>query len=45
MDLIDKLKIAGGDQASDESLFSLDKFLKDAPDDADLAQNATSENP
>lgn len=45
MNLIDKLKIAGGDQASDESLFSLDKFLGEAEDDADLARDATSENP
>ena len=45
MDLIDKLKIAGGDQASDESLFNLDKYLGEAEDDADLARDATSENP
>lgn len=45
MDLIDKLKIAGGDQASDESLFNLDKYLGQAPDDAELARDATSENP
>ena len=45
MDLIDKLKIAGGDQASDESLFNLDKYLGETADDADLARDATSENP
>ncbi len=45
MDLIDKLKIAGGDRASDESLFTLDKTLGETPDDAELARNATSENP
>ena len=45
MDLIDKLKIAGGDRATDESLFNLDKDLGNAPDDAELARNATSENP
>ena len=45
MDLIDKLKIAGGDRATDESLFNLDKDLEKAPDDAELARNATSENP
>ncbi|WP_027375787.1 ferritin [Kaistella palustris] len=45
MDLIDKLKIAGGDQATDESLFNLDKDLGEAEDDAELARNATSENP
>ncbi|UOE39761.1 ferritin [Chryseobacterium suipulveris] len=45
MDLIDKLKIAGGDQATDESLFTLDKTLESAPDDAEDARNATAENP
>ena len=45
MDLIDKLKIAGGEKASDESLFNLDKTLGETPDDAELARNATSENP
>lgn len=45
MDLIDKLKIAGGEKATDESLFNLDKELGSAPDDADLARDATSENP
>ncbi|SKB73003.1 ferritin [Soonwooa buanensis] len=45
MDLIDKLKIAGGDQASDESLFNLDKTLGSMPDEAELARNATAENP
>lgn len=45
MDLIDKLKIAGGDKASDESLFTLDKTLGETPDDADLARDATSDNP
>ncbi|KIC62682.1 ferritin [Chryseobacterium taiwanense] len=45
MDLIDKLKIAGGDQASDESLFTLDKTLAEMPDEAKLAQTATGENP
>ena len=45
MDLIDKLKIAGGDQATDESLFNLDKYLGETTDDAELARDATSENP
>lgn len=45
MDLIDKLKIAGGDRATDESLLYLDKELGTSPDDADLARDATSENP
>ncbi len=45
MNLIDKLKIAGGDRATDESLFMLDKDLALSPDDADMAQDATSEQP
>jgi ferritin len=45
LELIDKLKIAGGDQASDESLFSLDKALGEAPDEVSLAREATANNP
>ena len=45
MDLLDKIKIAGGENASDHSLYSLDKDLKTEPDDAKLAQDATEENP
>lgn len=45
MDLIDKLKIAGGDRATDESLFNLDKDLGASADDAELARDANSENP
>lgn len=45
MDLIDKLKIAGGDRATDESLLYLDSELATEPDDAELARDATSENP
>lgn len=43
--LIDKLKIAGGDRASDESLFTLDKTLQETPGDVPLAQEATGVNP
>ena len=45
MDLIDKLKIAGGDQATDESLFTLDKTLQEMPDEAGDARNATGDHP
>lgn len=45
LELIDKLKIAGGDKASDESLFTLDKSLEAAADDVSLPQDATAENP
>lgn len=45
LDLIDKLKISGGDRASDESLFSLDKELGEMPDSETLAREANTENP
>lgn len=45
LNLIDKLKIAGGDRASDESLFELDKYLEKAPDEVPLARTATADNP
>lgn len=45
MDLLDKLKIAGGPKASDESLFQLDKYLGKAPDDAPLARHSSMDQP
>ena len=45
MDLLDKLKIAGGPKASNESLLYLDSKLGDHPDDADLARDASVEKP
>lgn len=45
MNIIDKLKIAGGGRATDESLNHLDREFKNMPDEADLARNATAEKP
>ncbi len=45
LQLIDKLKIAGGDRATDESLFELDKYLENAPDEVTLSRESTAENP
>ena len=45
LSLIDKLKIAGGDRATDESLFELDKYLGNAPDYVPLARESTADNP
>ena len=45
LELIDKLKIAGGERATDESLFTLDKALEAAADEVSLPQEATEENP
>ena len=45
MSMIDKLKIAGGDRASDESLNDLDREFSKMADDAEMARDATAENP
>ncbi len=45
MNMLDKLKIAGGVRASGESLYSFDRDMKSEPDDAELAQDKTVENP
>ena len=45
MDLLSKIKIAGGVNAKDDALYSLDKDLGNTPDDAVLAQDTTVENP
>nr|WP_199079219.1 ferritin [Pedobacter sp. ASV19] len=45
MELLDKIKIAGGAAASGDALYELDRDLKSAPDDAELAQTKTAENP
>ncbi|MGS0747326.1 ferritin [Halpernia sp. GG3] len=44
LDLIDKIKIAGGNHASDESLFILDKTLEEPPDSVTLANYIDLEN-
>ena len=45
MNLLDKLKIAGGSKAPGASLYALDRDLKSTPDDAVLAESKTVENP
>lgn len=45
MNMLDKLKIAGGEKASGESLYSIDRDLKSTPDEAELAQEKTAEAP
>ena len=39
MNLLDKLKIAGGEKAADTALYSLDRDLKTAPDSETAAQD------
>ncbi len=45
MELLDKIKIAGGEQISNNTLYNLDKDLEKQPDEAKLPQDATAENP
>jgi ferritin len=45
LNLLDKIKIAGGEHATNASLYLLDGELKSKPDDAPLAQDATADNP
>ncbi len=45
MNLLDKIKIAGGEKASGEALYTLDHNLENEPDDAKLAQDATADEP
>lgn len=45
MDLLDKLKIAGGEKASNESLLLFDTEIGARDDEAELARDASTENP
>ncbi len=45
MNLIDKIKIAGGEKANAASLYSLDRDLEKTPDDAQSAEDVTTDNP
>ncbi len=45
LNLLDKIKISGGEKASGDALYSLDRDLEKSPDDAKLAQDVTTENP
>jgi len=45
MNLLDKMKIAGGEKISSDTLYLLDKDLKKMPDDAKSALNVTAEKP
>jgi ferritin len=45
LNLLDKIKIAGGKSASGDALYKLDRDLEKAPDDAKLAETKTAENP
>lgn len=45
LNLLDKVKIAGGTKATDEALYNLDRDLGKMPDEARLAQDVTTEHP
>jgi len=45
LDLLSKIKVAGGEKAHHDALYTLDNDLGKTPDDAVLAQNVTVENP
>lgn len=45
LDLLSKIKVAGGANAKDDALYALDADLGKTPDDATLAQDVTVENP
>lgn len=45
MNMLDKLKIAGGVRATGESLYTFDRDMRTEPDDAKLAEDKTVENP
>jgi ferritin len=45
MNLLDKMKIAGGERVSSNALYSLDRDLEKTPDEARSAQDVTADNP
>jgi ferritin len=42
---LDKIKIAGGENASQDALYIFDKDLGKTPEDVRLAQEVTTDNP
>ena len=45
LNLLDKIKIAGGEKATGDALYTLDRDLEKQPDDAVLAEEKTADNP
>ena len=45
MNLLDKMKIAGGEKVSGNALYALDRDLEKTPDEARSAQDVTADNP
>ncbi len=45
INLLDKIKIAGGEKAKGDTLYTLDRDLEKTPDDAKSAEDVTAANP
>lgn len=45
MNLLNKMKIAGGEKVSSNAIYSLDRDLEKTPDEARSAQDVTADNP
>jgi ferritin len=45
LSLLDKVRIAGGEKASTDALYSLDRDLEKTPDEAKSAQDVTAVDP
>jgi ferritin len=45
INLLDKIRIAGGEKASDDVLYALDRDLEKTPDEVILAETKTAANP
>jgi ferritin len=45
LDLLAKIKIAGGEKANGDALYTLDRDMEKTPDDARSAENVTADNP
>jgi ferritin len=45
MNLLDKMKIAGGENMNSNALYLFDKEMEETPDEVILAQEVTAENP
>jgi len=45
LNLLDKIKIAGGENAAAEALYNLDRDMEKEPDEAELAETKTVEHP
>lgn len=45
LNLLDKIKIAGGEQATDEALYTLDRDMEQMTDEATLAEDKSATHP